>query len=78
MYSDIQKAVKNIESKSEIKPEIQDIKQELHEPKNESPTGQGPPHMSNEGLQRFISKNQQMALQVWIKPKHCSYKSCDQ
>ncbi|CAB3239125.1 unnamed protein product [Arctia plantaginis] len=63
MYNDIQKAVKNIEAKSEIKPEVQDIKQELHEPKNESPAGQGPTHMSSDSLQRFITKNQQMALQ---------------
>ncbi|XP_075971400.1 uncharacterized protein LOC142973507 isoform X2 [Anticarsia gemmatalis] len=62
MYNDLQKAVKNIESKAEVKSEIEDVK-ESHEIKSEPPATPAPQHMFSDGVQRVITQNQQMALQ---------------
>lgn len=64
MYNDLQKAVKNIESnKPEVKSEIEDVKPEV---KIEAPATPAPQQMFNEGVQRVITQNQQMALQASI------------
>lgn len=65
MDSELQKAVKNIEAtKSEVKSEM-DVKTEMQEPKQERPPSvQGMSQMFSEGVQRVMSQNQQMALQV--------------
>lgn len=63
MYNDLQKAVKNIDSKPEVKSEIEDIKPEV---KLEAPATPAPPQMYNDPVQRVITQNQQMALQASI------------
>lgn len=61
MDSDLKKAVKNIESgTAEVKSEVQEVKTEVDVKHEEGqPVGQ-----MMEGVQRVMTQNQQMALQV--------------
>ncbi|XP_047528678.1 histone-lysine N-methyltransferase 2C-like [Vanessa atalanta] len=63
MDSELQKAVKNIEStNSEVKPELTKVKSEFQDTKPEAPvTSVG--QMFQDGIQRVISQNHQMSLQ---------------
>lgn len=57
MY-DLQKSVKNIESKAEVKSEVEDIKPEV---KLETPSTPAPQQMYSDPVQRVMTQNQQMA-----------------
>lgn len=63
MYNELQKAVKNIENKAEIKSETAEVKTEVQEVKSEPNMAQ----MFSDGAQRIITPNQQMALQVRLQ-----------
>lgn len=66
MDSELQKAVKNIESnKSDVKVEMVEVKSENPETKPDVPTTVT--QMFPENIQRVISQNQQIALQVCFK-----------
>lgn len=65
MDTELQKAVKNIEAtKSEVKREMEEVKQEGAEAKAEGSQQQTVTQMFSDGVQRVITPNQQMALQV--------------
>lgn len=64
MYNDLQKAVKNIEShKTEVKSEVEEVKTEPGV-KQEVPAAPSMGQMYGDGVQRVITSNQQLALQV--------------
>ncbi|KAF9417773.1 hypothetical protein HW555_005187 [Spodoptera exigua] len=60
MYNDLQKAVKNIECKPEVKSEMEDVKPDV---KLEAPATPAPQPMYSDPVQRVITQNQQIALQ---------------
>lgn len=60
MYNDLQKAVKNIECKPEVKAEMEDVKPDV---KLEAPATPAPQQMYSDPVHRVI-QNQQIALQV--------------
>lgn len=65
MDTELQKAVKNIETtKSEIKSEMDEVKTEVGEIKPDGGQTAGVTQMFSDGVQRVITPNQQMALQV--------------
>lgn len=67
MDTDLQKAVKNIETtKSEVKSEIDETKSDSSEVKQDAAPTPGVTQMFSDGVQRLITPNQQMALQVFL------------
>lgn len=66
MDSELQKAVKNIESnKPDVKVEMVEVKSENQDTKSDVPTTVT--QMFPESIQRVISQNQHLALQVCFK-----------
>lgn len=72
MDSELQKAVKNIESnKSEVKVEMVEVKSENQDSKSDVPTTVT--QMFPENIQRVISQNHQIALQVCFSLYYKNY-----